>query len=189
MFLFRPGSLGGAPHTYVAFVQGPAEPQARARLQRDTAERYPNVSVIDGLTVIETVRRVLGYVTLAITVVGAVALFSGALILIGSVAMTKFQRIHDAAVLRVLGGNTRMLASMLALEYGVLGLLAGAVGSAAALVLTWALARQVLEITWFPSLLTNVIGMAVTAAAVGATGVVASLDVLRRKPLATLRAE
>ena len=189
MFLFRPGSLGGAPHTYVAFVQGPAEPQARASLQRDTAERYPNVSVIDGLTVIETVRRVLGYVTLAITVVGAVALFSGALILIGSVAMTKFQRVHDAAVLRVLGGNTRMLASMLALEYGVLGLLAGAVGSAAALVLTWALARQVLEITWFPSLLTNVIGMAVTAAAVGATGVVASLDVLRRKPLATLRAE
>ena len=151
MFLFRPGSFGDAPHSYVAFLQGPAEPEVRARLQRDAAERYPNVSVIDGLAVIDTVRRVLGYVTLAISVVGAVALFSGALILIGSVAMTKFQRIHDAAVFRVLGGDTRMLVTMLALEYGVLGVLAGTVGSAGALVLTWALARHVLDITWFPS--------------------------------------
>ncbi len=189
MFLFRPGSFGGAPHSYVAFLHGPGEQEVRARLQRDAAERYPNVSVIDGLAVISTVRRVLGYVTLAISVVGAVALFSGALILIGSVAMTKFQRVHDAAVFRVLGGDTRMLATMLALEYGVLGVLAGAVGSAGALVLTWALARHVLDITWFPSPLTNVLGVVVTAAAVAVTGVVASLDVLRRKPLATLRAE
>lgn len=189
MFLFRPGSLGGAPHSYVAFLQGPAEQAARARLQREAAERYPNVSVIDGLAVINTVRRVLGYVTLAISVVGAVALFSGGLILIGSVAMTKFQRVHDAAVFRVLGGDTRMLATMLALEYGVLGVLAGAVGSAGALVLTWALAQHVLDITWFPSPLTNLLGVAVTAAVVVVTGVVASLDVLRRKPLATLRAE
>lgn len=189
MFLFRPGSFGAAPHSYVAFLQGPAESEARARLQRDAAERYPNVSVIDGLAVINTVRRVLGYVTLAISAVGAVALFSGALILIGSVAMTKFQRVHDAAVFRVLGGDTRMLATMLALEYGVLGLLAGSVGSAGALVLTWALAEFVLGVTWFPSVQTNVLGVVVTAAAVAATGVVASLDVLRRKPLATLRAE
>ena len=189
MFLFRPGSFGGAPHSYVAFLQGPGEQEVRARLQRDAAERYPNVSVIDGLAVISTVRRVLGYVTLAISVVGAVALFSGALILIGSVAMTKFQRVHDAAVFRVLGGDTRMLATMLALEYGVLGVLAGAVGSAGALVLTWALARHVLDITWFPSPLTNVLGVVVTAAAVAVTGVVASVDVLRRKPLTTLRAE
>ena len=58
-----------------------------------------------------------------------------------------------------------------------------------ALVLTWALAQQVLDITWFPSPLTNVLGVVVTAAVVAVTGVVASLDVLRRKPLATLRAE
>ena len=189
MFLFRPGSFGAAPRTYVAFVQGPADRPARARLQRDAADQYPNVSVIDGLAVIETVRRVLGYVTLAVSVVGGVALLSGGLILIGSVAMTKFQRIHDAAVYRVLGGGTRMLAAMLALEYGVLGVLAGAVGSLGALVLTWALARYVLDITWFPALQTNVVGIVATAAVVGVTGVVASLDVLRRKPLATLRAE
>ena len=107
MFLFRPGSLDGAPHSYIAFMQGPTGREARARLQRDIVARYANVSVIDGLEVIRTIRRVLDYVTTAITVVGGVALFSGTLILIGSVAMTKFQRLYDSAVFKTLGANTR----------------------------------------------------------------------------------
>ncbi len=189
MFLFRPGSFGDAPHSYIALMQGPADTEARARLQRDVVARYPNVSVIDGLTVLSIVRRVLDYVTLAISVVGAIALGSGGLILVGSVVMTKFQREYEAAIFKTLGANTRVLVVMLALEYGVLGILAGTVGSLGALVLTWALTRQVFEITWFPSITTNVGGVVVTAVVVCVVGVVASFDVLRRRPLAALRAE
>lgn len=189
MFLFRPGSLDGAPHSYVAFLKGPADREARARLQRDVVARHANVSVIDGLEVIRTIRRVLEYVTMAITVVGGIALFSGVLILVGSVAMTKFQRGYEAAIFKTLGANTRMLTVMLALEYGVLGLLAGTVGSVGALVLSWALTRQVFDIAWFASPVMNVGGVLVTTIAVGVVGVVASVDVLRRKPLLTLRAE
>ena len=189
MFLFRPGAFDDAPHTYIAFMRGPPETETRARLQRDIAGQYPNVSVIDGLEVLKTVRRVLEYVTLAINVVGAIALFSGGLILIGSVAMTKFQRVYEAAIFKTLGAKTRVLVTMLIIEYGVLGILAGTVGSVGALVLTWALTRQVFDITWFPAPLQNVVGIAVTATVVGIVGVVSSLDVLRRKPLATLRAE
>ena len=75
--------------------------------------------------------------TLAITIVGAVALLSGVLILIGAVAMTKFQRVYEAAILRTLGASTRMIGTMLAVEYGGLGLLAGAIGAAGALGLSW----------------------------------------------------
>jgi len=46
-----------------------------------------------------------------------------------------------------------------------------------------------LEITWNPAPLTNIVGLVVTALVVGVVGVVASLDVLRKKPLSTLRAE
>ena len=189
MFLFRPGAFDDAPHTYIAFMRGPPEAETRARLQRDIAGQYPNVSVIDGLEVLKTVRRVLEYVTLAINVVGAIALFSGGLILVGSVAMTKFQRVYEAAIFKTLGAKTRVLVTMLIIEYGVLGILAGTVGSVGALVLTWALTRQVFDITWFPAPLQNVGGIVVTATVVGIVGVVSSLDVLRRKPLATLRAE
>ena len=189
MFLFRPGAFDDAPHAYIAFMRGPPEPEIRASLQRDIAAQYPNVSVIDGLEVLKTVRRVLEYVTLAINVVGAIALFSGGMILVGSVAMTKFQRLYEVAIFKTLGAKTRVLITMLIIEYGVLGILAGTVGSVGALILTWALTRQVFDITWFPAPLQNVGGIVVTTIVVGIVGVVSSLDVLRRKPLATLRAE
>ena len=87
-------------------------------------------------------------VTLAITVVGGLVLFSGGLILIGAVAMTKFQRVYEAAVFKTLGANTRTIARMLLFEYGVLGSLAGLVGSLGAIVLTWGVSRYALEIPW-----------------------------------------
>ncbi len=55
--------------------------------------------------------------------------------------------------------------------------------------LSWALTRQVFEITWFPAPMTNALGVLVTALVVSVVGVVSSIDVIRRKPLATLRAE
>jgi putative ABC transport system permease protein len=65
------------------------------------------VSVIDFHEILLTVRDIMSKVTLGVTVVGGLVLFSGALILIGAVAMTKFQRIYEAAVLKTLGANTR----------------------------------------------------------------------------------
>lgn len=189
MFLFRPGAFDDAPHTYISFLRGPAEPEARGALQRALVDRYPNVSVIDGLEIIRTFRRVLDYVTLAITVVGAIALLTGGLILVGSVAMTKFQRLFDAAVFKTLGANTRLMTVMYVFEYGVLGLLAGLVGSTGALALTWVLTRQVLDVPWTPAPAINVAGVLITALVVLVVGVASSVDVLRRKPLLTLRAE
>ena len=189
MFLFRPGVLEQAPHSFIAFMQGPHEIVARARLQRDLVAGFPNVSVIDGLEVIATVRRILGHVTLAISIVGGIALLSGVLILVGSVAMTKFQRLYETAIFKTLGATSRTIIMMLVFEYGMLGTLAGLVGSAGALVLTWGITRFLLEINWNPAPLVNVAGLALTALVVGVVGVTASLDVLRKKPLATLRAE
>jgi putative ABC transport system permease protein len=189
MFVFRPGPLDKAPHSYIGILQAPAEPAARAVFQRDLVAGYPNVSAIDVREMLATVQRVIDNVTLAISIVGGVALASGALILIGAVAMTKFQRVYEAAILRTLGASTRLLATMLALEYGALGLLAGCIGATAALGLTWGVCRYVFEIAWRPSPLLLAVGAAVTTALVCIVGVVASVDVLRRKPLATLRAE
>ena len=58
---------------------------------------------------IATVRRILDYVTLAISVVGGIAVFSGVLILVGSVAMTKYQRRYETAIFQTLGATRRSL--------------------------------------------------------------------------------
>ncbi len=150
---------------------------------------YPNVSAIDVREVLASVQEVVGNVTLGISIVGGIALFGGMLILIGAVAMTKFQRVYESAILRTLGASTRTLATMLAGEYTALGLLAGTIGAAGALVLSWAVCRYVFDIDWRPEPVLLIGGALATTVLVGIVGVVASLDVLRKKPLATLRAE
>ena len=189
VFVFRPGVLDQAPQTFVAPLKGPEGIAARARFQHDLVERFPNVSIIDFHEVLETVRDVMSKVTLAITVVGGLVLFSGGLILIGAVAMTKFQRVYEAAVFKTLGANTRTIARMLLFEYGVLGSLAGLIGSLGAIVLTWGVSRYALEIPWRVFAGEHIAGVLLTALLVAVIGVVSSLDVLRNKPLATLRAE
>jgi putative ABC transport system permease protein len=189
MFVFRPGALSTAPHTFIGFVRGPADQTARARLQHDLVSAYPNVTAIDGREILSRIQKIIDNVILAVSIVGGVALFSGVLILIGAVAMTKFQRVYEAAILRTLGASTRTLGAMLALEYCALGLLAGLIGAAGALGLSWAVTRYLFEIPWQPAPLLLSIGTLLTMVLVGTVGVVASADVLRKKPLATLRAE
>jgi len=64
-------------------------------------------------------------------------------------------------VFKTLGANTRTIAAMLFVEYGVLGSLAGAVGSAGAIALTWGVSRYALDIPWkvFPSLTDLITGV------------------------------
>jgi putative ABC transport system permease protein len=174
---------------FIAPLRGPEGAEARARFQHDLVTAYPNVSVIDFHEILATIQDVMSKVTLAISVVGGLVLFSGALILIGAVAMTKFQRVYEAAVFKTLGANTRTIARMLLFEYGVLGLLAGAVGSLGAIALTWGVSRYALDIPWRVFWAEHVGGVVATALLVAAIGVFSSLDVLRNKPLSTLRAE
>jgi putative ABC transport system permease protein len=189
MFVFRPGTFDGAPHTYISALQGPRDPDARARMQGAVAARFPNVSVIDLREILQTIQTIVNNVTLAVTVVGILVLLSGGLILVGAVSMTKFRRVYEAAILKTLGASSRLIATMLVLEYGVLGAIAGTVGALGAIVLSWAIARYALELPWDPTPSITISGIIATSILVAAIGVLASVDVLRHKPLATLRAE
>jgi putative ABC transport system permease protein len=187
VFVFRPDVLERAPHGFVATLKGPADQAARARLQRDLVAQFPNVSVIDLRDVLRTIEGVLSNVTFGISIVGGVALLSGLLILIGAVAMTKFQRLRDVALLKTLGASSRVIAALLVIEYGLLGSVAGAVGAIGASILSWVVSTRVLEIQWRLEPLTLAAAVVLTAAIVGIAGVLSSVDVLRRKPLAVLR--
>lgn len=189
MFVFRPGVIDKAPHSFVSFLRGPQDREARARLQVDLVKAAPNVSVIDGREVLDTIKSVVDNVTLAVTVVGTLVVLSGLMILIGAVAMTKFRRVYEAAIFKTLGATRRLIATVLLLEYGLLGLLAGAIGAGGAIGLTWAVSRYALDIPFRPLVGLSAAGVGLTVLAVAAIGVASSWDVLQRKPLATLRAE
>jgi putative ABC transport system permease protein len=189
MIVFRPGPFDAAPHTYIAAVKGANDAGARARMQGQLVTQYPNVSVIDLREVLSSISKIVDNVTMAVTVVGGLVLLSGTLILVGAVSMTKFRRVYEAAILKTLGASSRLIAAMLLLEYGVLGAIAGTVGALGAIALSWAVAHYALELEWQAAPALTIGGIVLTTVVVAAVGVIASLDVLRHKPFATLRAE
>ncbi len=189
LVLFRPGALEKAPQMFVGAVDGPADEPERSRFQRAIVDKYPNVSVIDVADIVRGVGRILSNITLAVSFIGGFVFLSGALILVGSIAMTKFQRVYEAAVLKTLGAKRRMLLTIMLVEYGLLGLVAGLVGAAAANGLSYAVARYVFEVSWAFAPALNAAGVAATVLLVCAVGALSSLDVLTRKPLGILRAQ
>lgn len=189
LIVFRPGALDAAPTMYISALKGPPDVTQRAEMQRELVDKFPNVSVIDVRDIIEAARGIVQNVSLAVSFVGGFVFLSGLLILIGSIAMTKFHRLYESAILKTLGAKKKLIIATLLVEYGVLGLLAGSLGSAAAIALTWAVSKYALRINWhwLPSV--NLLGVAVALLLVMAVGVLSSWDVMIKKPLGILRSE
>jgi len=187
MFVFRPGGLENVPNTYAGFIKAPNDALERAEFQRRVLAGIHNVSVVDLRDILDALVQVVEKISLAISVVGNVALLSGVLILLGSVAMTKYQRRYETAIFRTLGASRGRVAMMMFFEYATLGVVAGFIGAMGAQVLTFLLSTQVLEIPFRFAFLTNTVAVLIAAASVSVVGVIVTLDVLRHKPLSILR--
>jgi putative ABC transport system permease protein len=189
VFVFSPGVLEKAPQTYAATVLSRLPATDRQRLQRDTVEKFPNVQIFDVADIVAAVQKLVNNFVLAISFVGSFVILSGMLILIGSVALTKSQRIYENAILKTLGARRSTLASILLAEYGLLGLLAGIIGSSFATALSYTVSIYILDIEWGFNPAVALLGIAITTMLVMVVGAAASFDVLFRKPLNTLRAQ
>lgn len=187
--VFRPGALDKAPQMMIAALDGPSSDKDRSHFQRALIDRYPNITVIDVVDILEGVRKLVNNMTVAVSFIGGFVFFSGALILVGSIAMTKFQRVYEAAVLKTLGAQRKVLLRILVLEYGLLGAVAGIIGALFGMALAWAITRFVFEIPWSYSPLLHLAGAAATTLLVVLVGAFSSLDILNRKPLGTLRTQ
>lgn len=189
VFVFRPGFLEKAPQTFVATVLKKLPENDRARLQRTLIDEFPNVQIFDVAEVVAAVQKLVNNFVLAISFVGGFVIVSGMLILIGSIALTKSQRIYENAVLKTLGAKRPTLAAILFAEYGILGLLAGIIGAGFAVLLSFAASKFVFDIGWEFDWKLTVIGILVTALLVMIVGAISSFDVLFKKPLGILRSQ
>ena len=189
MILFRPGVLDDAPQMVIGAVDGPTDELERSRFQRSMLDHYPNVSIIDVTEIMRNVERIANNITLAVTFIGLFVFLSGALILVGSIAMTKFQRVYEAAVLKTLGAKRKTLIKIILAEYGLIGLVAGIIGSAFAIGLSYCASRFVFEIPWSYMPGITAYGLAGTFVLVTGVGAISTLDVLAKKPLSILRSQ
>ncbi len=182
--LLPPAVLADYPATYITSFHLP--PAARAGLG-DLVRSFPSVTVIDVDALLGHVRRIVDRVTLAIEFVFVFTLLAGLAVLYAAIHATLDQRRHEASLLRTLGARRAGLLRALAVEFLLLGALAGLLGAAAASGIGWLLAREVFDLPWRGSgglwLLGPVAGMTV----VGLAGFIGTWRVAGQPPLAVLR--
>ncbi len=186
--VFEPGSLEGAPHTWVTLTRI-ENPAARGSFQRRLVERLPNVTTLDLSVVQEALEQLVDRVVLAIRFMAAFTLATGTLVLIGALATSRFQRIREGALLRTLGATRGQLFRIVLAEYFALGTMAATVAALLSAAAAWALAKWVFEGRFSPQPLSLALLIAGVVTLTVVVGLLNSREVIRRTPLEVLRGE
>jgi putative ABC transport system permease protein len=182
--LLPPEVLEGFPATHITSFHLPAA--ARAGLG-DLVRSFPSVTVIDVDALLGHVRRIVDRVTLAIEFVFGFTLLAGVAVLFAAIHATLDQRRYEASLLRTLGARRSGLLRALAVEFLLLGALAGLLGALAASGIGWLLAREVFDLPWQGGGLLWLFGPLAGMAVVGLAGLAGTWRVAGQPPLAVLR--
>jgi putative ABC transport system permease protein len=186
--VFPPGALDRAPQTLVTLTRV-EQPEELGRLQRQVVERFPNVTSIDVSLVQRTIERIIATVTLAIRFMALLSLGTGLVVLLGALAISRFQRLRESVLLRTLGASRSQVLRIALAEYLFLGLLAAVIAMALAVAAGWGLMKRVFETSFriapWP-LFELGLGLAALTVLVGIWN---SREVVRKAPLEVLRAE
>lgn len=184
--VFEPGVLEEAPQSLV-FLTRADDPTRRAEIQRDLVLRYPNVSAIDLETILAAIDAILSKVALAIRFMALFSIGSGLVILVGTIATSRYQRMRESVLLKTLGARSRLIRRILATEYLALGAVAGLTGVVLATVAGWVAIRFLFELDFRLSLPPLLYFWLATTALTAIIGLANSRDVVRRTPLAGMR--
>ncbi|MCX5728467.1 MAG: FtsX-like permease family protein, partial [Nitrospirae bacterium] len=142
--ILSPGSITGAPFTYVGTVRVSAEHEVP--LQQAVVASFPN-------------------------------------------AATRYRRLYESVILKALGATRSLIARAFAMEYVLLGAVAGLIGLSLGSILAWALVRYVFDLPWslHPQVLG--IGLFLTMLLTLIVGFASTYRILGQRPLAVLRHE
>ncbi len=154
-----PNALRGAPHTFISTVYAPAEDEAR--ILRELASAFPNITAISVRDAIDRVSVLLEGIGAAVRWGAAATLLTGFLVLIGAAAAGEGARTYEAAVLKTLGASRARILQSFALRSALLGGGAGLVALGAGILGSWAVMTFIMDssfaVVW-PSALGVVVG-------------------------------
>lgn len=188
LVLFPKDVLEEAPQFHVLMTHTTTDVQS-AGFQRALVQRFPNVSAIDLGLILQTLDDILSKISFVIRFMALFSISTGLLVLIGSVNISKFQRVQESVLLRTLGASRRQILSINAFEYFLLGALAAGTGILLSVAASWALAVFSFEVDFVPDfspLLPVFLGITALTVAIGMLN---SRGILNRPPLEVLRRE
>ena len=187
VFVYSPGTLDKAPHTFLATVK--ATPDAEDAIFKTVTDQFPNVTVVRIRDAIETVADVLGNIGLASRVIGFLSILAGVLVLAGAMLATQQRRVHEAVVMKVLGATRARIAGIFAWEFAALGLATAVAALGIGTLGAYLVVHRLMGLDWV-FLPTVAVAVALGAMALTlAFGLAGTLAALRQRPLALLRNE
>ena len=186
--LFPNGVLEDAPQFHVLVTKSPNS-KVMGDYRRAVIKAFPNVSVVDLGSILNTLNDILSKVSYVIKFMAGFSIITGLIVLLSSLLLSKFQRIRESVLLRTLGAKGNQILKINATEYALLGSLSALTGIVIAIVGSYFLATGELELDFridpWPILAIFVLVVALTVC----IGLYNTKEVLQRSPLEVLRKE
>ena len=183
----EPGVLDQAPQQRFAAVRLP--PGGEQRVQDLLAASYPNVTVLRIRELLEKVGKVLNRISLGVRFLGGFTVLAGIAILAGAISASSARLSREVALLKTLGMTRRGVATHFAVEYALIGLVAGVIGACGAAALAWAVVTRGFELTGRLEPGPLAVGIVTSIALTVGAGLAASGRALQRRPIEVLRTE
>lgn len=179
-----PGVLEQYPTSYITSFY---LPQHQMYKMNQLAIAFPNFLVIDVAAIITQVQKVIEQVTKAVEFVFLFTLLAGLVVLYAAIISTQDERIYEAAIFRTLGAKRRQLISAWAVEFAIIGGLAGLFAAMGASVLGYVIGEYTLNLPYTFNLRIWLIGLFSGIIGVMVAGFMGTRSVLTSPPILTLR--
>ena len=185
--IFSPGGLDGVPLNYIATARLPQEKEPG--LQDAIVHQFPNITTINLRDILDTVSGMLNQISLVIRFMAGFGIIAGLIVLSSTISATRLQRIRETAILKSLGATRSMILQAFAVEYALVGLSAGIVGTGLSTLMAWIAVKYIFELSWIFSWWGLITGMFLAVTLTVMTGFFSSYRILGEKPLPLLNAE
>ena len=182
--MLSPGMVRELPQTYVASVFVPAE---KRRLLSQFVRTFPGVTLLDLEVILSQVRMVIDRASLAVEYVFLFTLMAGIVVLLAAIQATRDERRFESALLHTLGASRRKVLQGIAVEFIVLGGLAGILAALGATAVGYVLANQIFELSYVVNPYLWVYGVLAGTVVVGVTGTLATRKAVTEPPVLVLR--
>ena len=148
--VFPDGVLNYAPQFFATTVRTSTRAEA-LELQQQIVNRYPNISALDIGLLVESFRDFLNQITFVIQFIGLFSILTGLIVLAGAAASSRFQRLKEAQLLRVLGAQKQIIKRILFIEFFAVGGLSSLLGVGLSLGVSYLVGYFVFDLVLQPS--------------------------------------
>ncbi|WP_205597750.1 ABC transporter permease [Paraferrimonas sp. SM1919] len=141
--IFSPDVLPEANATFISSFYAKGEQQQSVF---ELIQRYPTIALIDVGKMVEQLRGIVDQVSLSLTLVLVMVIIASSLVMLAQLQAGMGLRIKELAVFKSFGAKSSLLSKATALEFALLGAIAGFLAVVVAEVSLWVLKTQVFEL-------------------------------------------